>query len=61
MAIVLLDNKYFKFTLQIIEDFIGEDYDAFIEKGPSKDNNLIKSKEKLLKEIKYDYRRNKKT
>ena len=26
-----------------------------------KDNNLIKSKEKLLKEIKYDYRRNKKT
>ena len=42
MAIVLLDNKYFKFTLQIIEDFIGEDYDAFIENGPSKDNNLIK-------------------
>ena len=42
MAFVLLDNEYFKFTLQIIEDFIGEDYDAFIENGPLENNKLIK-------------------
>lgn len=41
MAIVLIDNEAFKTTLQIIEDFINDDYDAFIENGPTDDIKLI--------------------
>ena len=41
MAIVLIDNEAFKTTLQIVEDFINDDYDAFIENGPTDDIKLI--------------------
>ena len=41
MAIVLVDNEAFKITLQIVEDFISGDYDAFIENGPTDDIKLI--------------------
>ena len=41
MAIVLIDNEAFKITLQIVEDFINDDYDAFIENGPTDDIKLI--------------------
>ena len=41
MAIVLIDNEAFKTTLQIVEDFISGDYDAFIENGPTDDIKLI--------------------
>lgn len=41
MAIVLIDNEAFKATLQIVEDFINDDYDAFIENGPTDDIKLI--------------------
>lgn len=41
MAIVLIDNEAFKVTLQIVEDFINDDYDAFIENGPTDDIKLI--------------------
>ena len=41
MAIVLIDNEAFKTTLQIVEDFINGDYDAFIENGPTDDIKLI--------------------
>ena len=41
MAIVLIDNEAFKVTLQIVEDFINDDYDAFIENGPIDDIKLI--------------------
>lgn len=41
MAIVLVDNEAFKITLQIVEDFISDDYDAFIENGPTDDIKLI--------------------
>ena len=41
MAIVLIDNEAFKVTLQIVEDFISGDYDAFIENGPTDDIKLI--------------------
>ena len=41
MAIVLIDNEAFKITLQIVEDFISGDYDAFIENGPTDDIKLI--------------------
>lgn len=41
MAIVLIDNEAFKATLQIVEDFISGDYDAFIENGPTDDIKLI--------------------
>ena len=42
MAFVLVDDEAFKITLQIVEDFISYDYDAFIENGPSDDIKLIK-------------------
>ena len=42
MATVLVDNEAFKITLQIIEDFISKDYDAFIENGPTEDKKIIK-------------------
>ena len=41
MAFVLVDNEAFKITLQIVEDFISGDYDAFIENGPTDDIKLI--------------------
>ena len=41
MAIVLIDNEAFKTTLQLVEDFINDDYDAFIENGPTDDIKLI--------------------
>ena len=41
MATVLVDNEAFKITLQIVEDFISGDYDAFIENGPTDDIKLI--------------------
>ena len=41
MATVLVNNEAFKITLQIIEDFISYDYDAFIENGPTDDIKLI--------------------
>ena len=41
MAFVLVDNEAFKITLQIIEDFISKDYDAFIENEPTDDIKLI--------------------
>lgn len=41
MATVLIDNEAFKITLQIVEDFINDDYDAFIENGPTDDIKLI--------------------
>ena len=41
MATVLNDNEAFKITLQIVEDFISKDYDAFIENGPTDDIKLI--------------------
>ena len=41
MAFVLVDNGAFKITLQIVEDFINDDYDAFIENGPTDDIKLI--------------------
>ena len=41
MAIVLIDNEAFKITIQIVEDFISDDYDAFIENGPTDDIKLI--------------------
>ena len=41
MATVLIDNEAFKTTLQIVEDFINGDYDAFIENGPTDDIKLI--------------------
>lgn len=41
MATVLIDNEAFKTTLQIVEDFINDDYDAFIENGPTDDIKLI--------------------
>lgn len=41
MATVLVDNEAFKITLQIVEDFINGDYDAFIENGPTDDIKLI--------------------
>ena len=41
MATVLVDNEAFKITLQIVEDFINDDYDAFIENGPTDDIKLI--------------------
>lgn len=41
MATVLNDNEAFKITLQIVEDFISGDYDAFIENGPTDDIKLI--------------------
>ena len=42
MAFVLVDDEAFKITIQIVEDFISYDYDAFIENGPSDDIKLIK-------------------
>lgn len=42
MATVLNDNEAFKITLQIVEDFINDDYDAFIENGPTDDIKIIK-------------------
>ena len=42
MATVLVDNEAFKITLQIVEDFISGDYDAFIENGPTDDIKIIK-------------------
>lgn len=41
MAFVLVDNEAFKITLQIVEDFISKDYDAFIENEPTDDIKLI--------------------
>ena len=41
MTTVLVDNEAFKITLQIVEDFINDDYDAFIENGPTDDIKLI--------------------
>ena len=41
MATVLVDSEAFKATLQIVEDFINGDYDAFIENGPTDDIKLI--------------------
>ena len=41
MTTVLVDNEAFKITLQIVEDFISGDYDAFIENGPTDDIKLI--------------------
>ena len=42
MAFVLVDSDIYRITIQIVEDFIGEDYDAFIENGPTDDIKLIK-------------------
>lgn len=42
MATVLVDNEAFKITLQIVEDFISGDYDAFIENEPTNDIKIIK-------------------
>lgn len=42
MAFVLVDDEAFKITIQIVEDFISYDYDAFIENGPTDDIKLIK-------------------
>lgn len=47
MAFVLVDNEAFKTTLQIVEDFINDDYDAFIENGPTDDIKLITWKMKI--------------
>ena len=41
MAFVLVDDEAFKITIQIVEDFISYDYDAFIENGPTDDIKLI--------------------
>ena len=42
MTFILVDDEYYKITLQIVEDFIGENYDDFIENGPTDDIKLIK-------------------
>lgn len=42
MATVLIDSDIYKITLQIVEDFISEDYDTFIANGPTDDIKLIK-------------------
>ena len=42
MAFVLVNSDIYKITLQIVEDFIGNDYDDFIKNGPINDIKLIK-------------------
>ena len=42
MAFVLVNDEAFKITIQIVEDFIGNDYDDFIKNGPTNDIKLIK-------------------
>ncbi len=42
MAFVLVNSDIYKITLQIVEDFIGNDYDDFIKNGPTDDIKLIK-------------------
>ncbi len=42
MAFVLVNSDIYKITLQIVEDFIGNDYDDFIKNGPTNDIKLIK-------------------
>ena len=41
MAFVLVDDEYYKINLNIVDDFIGDDYDNFIENGPTDDIKLI--------------------
>ena len=38
----MVNSDIYKITLQIVEDFIGNDYDDFIKNGPSDDIKLIK-------------------
>ena len=42
MDTVLVDSDIYRITIQIVEDFIGEDYDTFIANGPTDDVKLIK-------------------
>ena len=42
MPFVLVDSDIYKITLQIVEDFISEDYNTFIANGPTDDIKIIK-------------------